>query len=270
MRSDFFGRARAGSDHGLDLDQLAPIVSGTPDVHLHGRTARAGLFDVELDALVPDPDQPRRTFDDDDIAHLAESLKTHGQQTPLVVRWDAEQDKHVVIHGEKRWRAAQLAGLTTLICVLDSAERRTDERKLLQVVEAVHRGELSPVDRARVFREIMSEHGWNANKLAQELRISHSTVSRALDVDDLDPETKAAVVAGEISAKQATQRAKKKGDKKRTSTRAFKVPGGTVIIRLVGSRVKDERFREALTAATIAADQADQARDADGDQRAAA
>ncbi len=82
-----------------------------------GRTRDRQAGHMELDRIMPDPDQPRKTFTEESLQQLAQSLKTAGQLQPIRVRWNADHAKWVIISGERRYRAAIIAGLKTIACL---------------------------------------------------------------------------------------------------------------------------------------------------------
>lgn len=165
---------------------------------------------VDINRIVADPDQPRKMFDDDDLALLAGSLKDHGQQVPVQVRWDAARDRWVLIDGERRYRAAQQAGLTTLMVVVDDRPMSSDRVLELQLVENALRADLTPLEAGAAYQQLMAVWNCNQKALAQRLHVSESKVSRALDALNLPAETKAAVDAGKVGATTAVMKARRK------------------------------------------------------------
>ncbi|MCL6441280.1 MAG: ParB/RepB/Spo0J family partition protein, partial [Thermoleophilum sp.] len=91
--------------------------------------------EIRLDRIVPDPDQPRRTFDPDRLEELAASIAIEGVLQPIVVRYDASRDVYVIVHGERRWRASQRAGLTKIPAIV--REVPEDRRLVQQLMENI-------------------------------------------------------------------------------------------------------------------------------------
>jgi ParB family chromosome partitioning protein len=87
-----------------------------PSGKLAGVSRSKGAAEIPTDKIGPDPDQPRQEFDDEDIEHLAGSIRTRGVLQPLRVRWDEGRSMYVLICGERRWRASQRAGLVSVPC----------------------------------------------------------------------------------------------------------------------------------------------------------
>lgn len=173
-----------------------------------GRERAKNAWSIEVDRIVPDPDQPRKEFDPDAIARLAESLKTRGQLQPIQVRWDAGLERFVVLMGERRWRAAQAAGLSKLQCIVRDDPIDDDQRLALQLVENCLREDLAPVEQARAFRILMDSRGWNQERLAEELAVTPMLVSRALGLLRLPAEVQEKVDAGALAASSAHEIAK--------------------------------------------------------------
>ena len=126
--------------------------------------------EIPLDKIVPDPDQPREEFDPEALERLAESLKTRGQLQPIRVRWDEAQGKYVIICGERRWRAARMAGLATMSCVVSEGPIDAGELLALQLIENCLREDLRPIEQARAFKSLMDRNGWSGNQARQGAR----------------------------------------------------------------------------------------------------
>lgn len=172
---------------------------------------------IEIGRIEADPDQPRRTFEEDDLADLAASLRDHGQTDPVKVRWDAGRDRYVLIDGERRWRAAQRVGIATLSAVVESRQLSADQVLEYQLVENALRADLSAIEAGAAYRNLMGVWNVNQTQLAKRLHISESKVSRALAALDLPAEVKAAVDAGRVGAVNAVKKHRAKPAKRRAS-----------------------------------------------------
>jgi ParB family chromosome partitioning protein len=137
------------------------------------------FLDIEIDSLQPDLNQVRKVFLPDEIARLAASITARGVLMPLRVMRDEERDCYRIITGESRWRAARLAGLKTLPCILVAGT--PDEVDLLadQVIENHCRAELRPLDFARALAKLKSLKRCTSQALAAELGISGAAITRA-------------------------------------------------------------------------------------------
>ncbi len=190
---------------------------------------------IDIDRIVADPTQPRREFDETEIAELAASLRDLGQQQPIRVRWDAQQERYVIIAGERRWRAAKQAGLKTLSAITDDKTLAADRVLEMQIVENALRSDLTPIEAGAAYRLLMQTWGCTQQQLAARLHVSQSKVSRALQALDLPEPVKAAVSQGKVGAvaavkKQATQRAARKQTKKGIRPSRLVTPIGTVVV----------------------------------------
>src|SRR5206468_5331750 len=110
-----------------------------------------------------------KEFEPGALERLAESLKERGQLQPIRVRWEAGMDKWVIIAGERRWRAATLAGLATVAAVEASGPLTDDEILGDQLVENCVREDLKPIEQARAFKALMDRNDWSAIRLAKAL-----------------------------------------------------------------------------------------------------
>jgi ParB family transcriptional regulator, chromosome partitioning protein len=173
-----------------------------------GRTRARDAGHMEIDRIVPDPDQPRKEFSDDAIERLAASLLKHGQLMPIRVRWNPTIGKWVVISGERRYRAATRAGLKTVACVFADDGLTPSEILQEQIVENLLREDLKPIEQARAYRQLMDLHGWTAKELAGELQVSQGAVSKSLSLLTLPVDLQEQVDAGSIPATAAYEVAK--------------------------------------------------------------
>jgi ParB family chromosome partitioning protein len=156
--------------------------------------------EIPVDRIEPDPGQPREDFNPEALARLAESMRKRGQLQPIRVCWEEGRGVYVIIAGERRWRAARMAGLPTVSCMIHEGPIEPIEVLALQLVENCLREDLRPVEQAKAFRALMDGNGWSTHQLARELAISQPQVVRVLSLLDLPPELQAHVEVGEIAA----------------------------------------------------------------------
>jgi ParB family transcriptional regulator, chromosome partitioning protein len=173
-----------------------------------GRTRARDAGHMEIDRIVPDPDQPRKEFSDDAIDRLAASLLKHGQLMPIRVRWNAAIGKWLVISGERRYRAALRAGLKTVACVFADDGLSPSEILQEQIIENLLREDLKPIEQARAYRQLMDLHGWTAKELSGELHVSQGAISKSLMLLTLPAELQGQVDDGAIPATAAYEVAK--------------------------------------------------------------
>jgi ParB family chromosome partitioning protein len=134
------------------------------------------LRDLPLAHLIPNPGQPRRSFTPESLAELAASIRSAGVLEPILVRPRGEQFEIIV--GERRWRAAQLAGLATIPALVREA---TDAEALeLGLVENLLREDLNPLEEAQAYQRLLAEFGWTQEDLAQRIGRDRSSIANAL------------------------------------------------------------------------------------------
>ena len=195
-----------GTGHSQELPAgLDPATALRRPAHLEGLTRDKAAARIAVDRIVRDPDQPREEFDEEALQRLADSLRTRGQLQPIRVRWDEGRGAYVILVGERRWRAAQLAGLAELSCIVVDGELPADERLMIQLVENALREDLRPVEQARAYKALMEAREWSGNQLAKELHIAQSSVVRALALLELPAPVQAQVEQGALAATVAAE-----------------------------------------------------------------
>lgn len=184
----------------IPVSQVAPV----------NFTRNRAAGETDVDQIIPDPDQPRKEFDEESLRNLGEDIKARGQLQPIRCRWSAEHKKWIIIAGERRWRAHKLAGLSKISCIFVEREMTEQELRSEQLVENLLREDLSPMEQARGFRGLMDLNDWTASELAGQLHISNATISRALSLLKLPEELQAKVDEGTLPPTTAAQIAKVK------------------------------------------------------------
>jgi ParB family chromosome partitioning protein len=168
---------------------------GAPAAPAATGRAADGLRMVAIEDVHPSPGQPRKQFDDARLDELAASIKAQGIIQPLVVRL-REAGGYELIAGERRWRAAQRAGLHELPAVVrDVAEKRAFEMAL---VENLQREDLNPIEEAQGFERLIDEFGYTQEALAGRVGKDRSTVANALRLLRLPTSVRALVVEGRL------------------------------------------------------------------------
>ena len=175
----------------------APVAAAAPD-RLQGITRSRNVAEISLDKLDRDPDQPREEFDEESLARLAASMQAKGQLQPIRVRWDEGKGVYLIVFGERRWRAAKMAGMATMTCVILDGPVSAPDMLALQLVENMLREDLRPIEQARAFRTLIDRNGWSTRQLAAELAITQSDVVRALALLELPPPVQEQVEQGSL------------------------------------------------------------------------
>ena len=158
---------------------------------------RKGVLLLGIEEIAPDRGQPRRHFADQHIAELAESIKAKGVLQPILVRRAASGSGYVLIAGERRWRAAQRAGLRELPALV--REVTESEAFELALIENIQREDLNPVEEAEAFQRLIEEHRLTQEQLAARVGKDRSTVANSLRLLRLPEPIKLAMVAGVLS-----------------------------------------------------------------------
>jgi ParB family chromosome partitioning protein len=159
---------------------------------------------IRYDRIEPDPDQPRRHFDEDALSDLASSIRAEGILQPIAVRYVEDRDIYVIIHGERRWRAAGIAGLESLPAVVRDVPQ--DRRLIQQLIENVVREDLNALDRAAALRALKTQMGDPAwDQVAEAVGIRRSRLFQLLGTEKLSDPLQEALRRGIISEKETRQ-----------------------------------------------------------------
>lgn len=185
-----------------------PSLAPTSDPKDIGRQPAQGFGCVDIDQVIPDPNQPRSEFTPEALERMAESIRDRGQLAPIRVRWSEERFKWMIIAGERRWRAAKLAGLPTIECHFHTGDLSPSELLEQQLIENLLREDLKPVEEARAYASLMEINGWNGKQVAERLHVPASQVSRALALLRLPEDIRRDVDAGDVSARAAYELSK--------------------------------------------------------------
>ena len=161
-----------------------------------GHAAASELLELPVDAIHPNPKQPRKRFDGEGVSGLADSIKAQGLVQPVVVRPRLEGG-YELIAGERRWRAAVEAGIATVPAVIRDADDR--ETLLLGLVEHVARENLSPIEEARAYAVLIDEFALSLGEVADRVGRSKPTVSNRVRLLELPSDVLELVGRGELS-----------------------------------------------------------------------
>ena len=174
---------------------LSALIPGAPEAG----DASTGLLEVPANAISPNPKQPRSRFDDATLADLAASIREVGILQPIVVR--RTDQGYEVVTGERRLRAAKLAGLATVPVVL----RDSDDSDLLReaLIENIHREDLNPIELGEAFRQLLDELGLKQEELADRVGVSRSHIANTIRLLALPLEVQQLLTDERISAGHA-------------------------------------------------------------------
>jgi ParB family chromosome partitioning protein len=181
---------------GRGLDALIGGGDGEGDPEA---TAGLELSQVPVEAIDQNPYQPRKAFDDDELAALSDSIRTHGVLQPLVVRQLG--DRYQLVAGERRLRAARSAGLSAVpVRIVDFNDQQVVEAAL---IENIQRSDLNPIEKALGFKDYLDRFQMTHEQLAGRLGLSRPTITNLVALLDLPPEVQDAVRVGQLSTGHA-------------------------------------------------------------------
>ena len=155
-----------------------------------------GVREIPTDDIAPNPFQPRSRFDDSGIGELAASIKANGVIQPVLVRRDG--DGYVLVAGERRLRAARIAGLEKIPAIL----REVDDREMMEMalVENVQREDLNPIDEAHAYQALIEKVGLTHDQISERVGKQRSSITNAIRLLSLPPEVREMVSRGTLSA----------------------------------------------------------------------
>jgi ParB family chromosome partitioning protein len=161
----------------------------------HGES---GTRQIELDRIEPNPQQPRLKVDEAALSELADSIREHGVLQPVVVaRQEGELERYTLVAGERRWRAARLAGLLSIPAIV--REAASQQRLELALVENLQREDLAPLEMAAAYRALIEEHGLTQEQVARRIGKGRVAVANTLRLLQLPAPACEALQAGTIS-----------------------------------------------------------------------
>jgi len=154
------------------------------------------MFRCPIERISPRPDQPRQQFSKEELEELADTIREHGVLSPVLVRRRGD-DRYEIIAGERRWRAAQKAGLKELPVVVKEA---SDDRAFeMALIENLQRRDLNGIEIAEAYRRLLEEHSYTQEQLAERVGKSRVAVTNALRLLKLPADVRAMVTAGKLS-----------------------------------------------------------------------
>lgn len=198
--------APGASGEGAGVSETQPpgesTLSGGRDSVPEGLAPVEGAYfaEIPIEAITPNPRQPRQVFDEEALAELVHSVQEVGLLQPVVVRRTGE-DRYELIMGERRWRAMQEAGLDTIPSIV----RDTSDDDLLRdaLLENLHRSQLNPLEEAAAYQQLLDDFGCTHEELAGRIGRSRPQISNTLRLLKLSPAVQRRVAAGVLSAGHA-------------------------------------------------------------------
>ena len=185
---------------GRGLDALIPTAVMPTEIKTSTGVITANRDEIDLNNISANPKQPRTVFDEDQLAELALSIKEVGLLQPPVVR-SIGNGKYQIIMGERRFRAAKLAGLKSIPVII----RQTSDDQLLReaLVENIHRSQLNPLEEGAAYQQLLNDFNYTHDELAVKLSKSRPAITNTMRLLNLPPTVQRKVAAGVISAGHA-------------------------------------------------------------------
>ncbi len=181
----------------LEKDKNKPKDQNTDDESL--KKSSQGVNEIEISKIHANPNQPRKIFDEEALNELAASIRTHGIIQPIVVNKD--DDGYLIIAGERRWRAARIAGLDTVPCIVKNYTER--QIKEISIIENLQREDLNPIEAARAIKQLMDEYNFTQETVADRIGISRPNIANTLRLLSLSPDVIKLVEQNRLTAGHA-------------------------------------------------------------------
>ena len=213
------------SNERIDFDNLEKTIID--------EAKKSDIVEINLDEIRSNPYQPRKTFDEESLKELAESIKEHGVVQPIIVKKSIKG--YELVAGERRTKASRLAGLSTIPAII--REFNDEEMMEIALIENIQRENLNPIEEALAYENIIKATGMTQEKIAQKFGKSRSYVTNMLGLLNLPSETKELVEKGEISASHARVLSKME-DEKQINDIAKKVVNDKINVREIEELVK--------------------------------
>lgn len=185
---------------GKGIDSLIPAKTGSSAGKTKRETDDKDILLVDINKIEPNPDQPRKNFDEDKLIELSESIKQHGIMNPPLVL--DKKDYYMIIGGERRWRASKMAGLKKIPVIVkkDLTDQQVAEWAL---IDNIQREDINPIEQAEAYQKLLSDHDWTQDKLAEVVSKSRTAVTNALRLLKLDQRVRQMVVDEMLSTGHA-------------------------------------------------------------------
>ncbi len=155
-----------------------------------------GIAELNILEVEPNQNQPRKTFDEDKLAALAESIREHGLIQPIIVTKNS-LGTYTIVAGERRWRAAKKAGLTKISAVIKEYSDQTVTE--IALIENLQREDLNPIEEALGYRSLMQEFNLTQEQISQRIGKSRSAIANSMRLLSLEDDLQKKIISGEIS-----------------------------------------------------------------------
>jgi ParB family chromosome partitioning protein len=162
-------------------------------------TGDTGVKEIRINDIEPNSGQPRKNFNDEKLSQLAESIKQHGVVQPLIIQ--REDSGYKIVAGERRWRAAKLAGLKTVpVIIRDLSDKQVME---IALIENLQREDLNPIEEAEAYNKLIDDFGMTQEEISNTVGKSRPAIANSLRLLSLQEQIRRKLIEGEISSGHA-------------------------------------------------------------------
>ncbi|MCR5303189.1 MAG: ParB/RepB/Spo0J family partition protein [Lachnospiraceae bacterium] len=169
-------------------------------ISLSGETTDEAVLKLRITSVEPNRGQPRKTFDEEKLAQLSDSIKEHGVIQPIIVK-KIDDKRYEIVAGERRWRAAKEAGLKEIPAIV---REYADQKRLeVSLLENIQREDLNPIEEAEAYKQLIDEFGLKQDEVADRVSKSRVAITNSLRLLKLEPEVQTMVVSGELTTGHA-------------------------------------------------------------------
>lgn len=178
---------------------LGDILGETEKAYTDALTDQTGLVcELDINTIRPNPMQPRKTFDSQSLQELSDSIKEYGILQPILVCEDDLKEDYVLVSGERRLRAAKLAGYTSIKAIIIDISV-WDELREIALIENIQREDLNPIELAQCYKELIEKYHFTHDQLAQRVAKSRTQITNTLRLLNLEESVAEAVLENKIS-----------------------------------------------------------------------
>ncbi len=180
---------------GKGIDSLIPVGEVKIGNKVIDTTDKSSIVEIKISKVEPDRNQPRKSFKDDELNELADSIREHGIFQPLIVQ--KKEDYYEIVAGERRWRAAKIVGLNEVPCIV--REFTDQEKAEIQLIENIQREGLNPIEEALAYKRLIEEFNLKQDELADRIGKNRTTITNSMRLLNLADEVQTMLIDEKIT-----------------------------------------------------------------------
>ncbi len=180
---------------GKGIDSLIPVGEVKIGNKVIDTTDKSSIVEIKISKVEPDRNQPRKSFKDDELNELADSIREHGIFQPLIVQ--KKEDYYEIVAGERRWRAAKIVGLSEVPCIV--REFTEQEKAEIQLIENIQREGLNPIEEALAYKRLIEEFNLKQDELADRIGKNRTTITNSMRLLNLADEVQNMLIDEKIT-----------------------------------------------------------------------